>query len=152
MTDVANTPAPGAGSASGATVTGAPIRLDGVEKRFRGQDQPAVGHLDLDIDVAQPQSGRVARHRAVGHDGLLDEVADHLGMRQRLALCVLGDAAERVHAELGNLHVSHSTGINGLGSESIPVAQTTPCSGGRSSLSVNRPRWWSLYRTGSCSV
>ena len=51
MTDVANTPAPGAGSASGATVTGAPIRLDGVEKRFRGQDQPAVGHLDLDIEA-----------------------------------------------------------------------------------------------------
>ncbi|WP_454175113.1 ATP-binding cassette domain-containing protein [Gordonia sputi] len=51
MTDVANTPAPGAASASGPTVTGAPIRLDGVVKRFRGQDEPAVNQLDLDIDA-----------------------------------------------------------------------------------------------------
>ena len=66
MTDVANTPAPGAGSASGATVTGAPIRLDGVEKRFRGQDQPAVGHLDLDIEaghIAPSSAHRVAVRR-----------------------------------------------------------------------------------------
>ncbi|MGV9824250.1 MULTISPECIES: ABC transporter ATP-binding protein [unclassified Gordonia (in: high G+C Gram-positive bacteria)] len=50
MTDVANTPASGE-SSSGRTVTGASIRLDGVVKRFRGQERPAVEHLDLDIDA-----------------------------------------------------------------------------------------------------
>lgn len=33
------------------TVTGVPIRLDGVVKRYRGQDTPAVERLDLDIDA-----------------------------------------------------------------------------------------------------
>ncbi|MDL9945710.1 ABC transporter ATP-binding protein [Gordonia sp. ABSL11-1] len=33
------------------TVTGAPIRLDGVVKRYRGQTKPAVERLDLDIEA-----------------------------------------------------------------------------------------------------
>ncbi|MFW0797684.1 ABC transporter ATP-binding protein [Gordonia sp. CPCC 205515] len=33
------------------TVTGVPIQLDGVVKRYRGQDKPAVERLDLDIDA-----------------------------------------------------------------------------------------------------
>ncbi|MFW0790604.1 ATP-binding cassette domain-containing protein [Gordonia sp. CPCC 205333] len=33
------------------TVTGASIRLDGVVKRYRGQDKPAVERLDLEIDA-----------------------------------------------------------------------------------------------------
>ncbi|WP_308324536.1 ATP-binding cassette domain-containing protein, partial [Klebsiella pneumoniae] len=38
-------------AASDRTVTGASITLEGVVKRYRGQDKPAVERLDLDIDA-----------------------------------------------------------------------------------------------------
>ena len=38
-------------AATDRTVTGASITLEGVVKRYRGQDKPAVESLDLDIDA-----------------------------------------------------------------------------------------------------
>ncbi|MGC5248422.1 ATP-binding cassette domain-containing protein [Gordonia sp. DT219] len=49
---VSNDPVPSDAPASdGRTVTGASIRLDGVVKRYRGQDSPAVERLDLTIEA-----------------------------------------------------------------------------------------------------
>ncbi|MFI8975568.1 ATP-binding cassette domain-containing protein [Nocardia asteroides] len=45
MTEVTSQPAPGR------TVTGASITLDGVVKRYKGQDAPAVRRLDLEIEA-----------------------------------------------------------------------------------------------------
>ncbi|MEV0062191.1 ATP-binding cassette domain-containing protein [Nocardia sp. NPDC050718] len=48
MTEVTSQPAP---AAPERTVTGASITLDGVVKRYKGQDVPAVRRLDLEIDA-----------------------------------------------------------------------------------------------------
>ncbi|APE34314.1 ABC transporter [Nocardia mangyaensis] len=48
MTDVTNQPAPVSPERN---VTGATITLDGVVKRYKGQDEPAVERLDLEIDA-----------------------------------------------------------------------------------------------------
>ncbi|MEU4314865.1 ABC transporter ATP-binding protein [Nocardia sp. NPDC024068] len=48
MTDVTDRPAP---ESPDRNVTGAAIHLDGVVKRFRGQDKPAVQRLDLEIEA-----------------------------------------------------------------------------------------------------
>ncbi|WP_278262449.1 ATP-binding cassette domain-containing protein [Nocardia sp. AG03] len=48
MTDVTSQPAPAAPERN---VTGASITLDGVVKRYKGQDKPAVERLDLEIDA-----------------------------------------------------------------------------------------------------
>ncbi|MFC9433612.1 ATP-binding cassette domain-containing protein [Nocardia sp. NPDC057030] len=49
MTDVTSQPAP----AAERNVTGAAIKLDGVVKRYRGQDRAAVERLDLEIDAGE---------------------------------------------------------------------------------------------------
>ncbi|MFI6041581.1 ATP-binding cassette domain-containing protein [Nocardia sp. NPDC051321] len=49
MTDVTSRPTPGAER----NVTGAAITLDGVVKRYKGQDNPAVERLDLEIDAGE---------------------------------------------------------------------------------------------------
>ncbi|MFD6157021.1 ATP-binding cassette domain-containing protein [Nocardia sp. NPDC060256] len=49
MTDVTSRPAPSAER----NVTGAPIKLDAVVKRYRGQDAPAVKRLDLEIEAGE---------------------------------------------------------------------------------------------------
>ncbi|MDO3648328.1 ATP-binding cassette domain-containing protein [Nocardia mangyaensis] len=48
MTDVTDQPAPVSPERN---VTGATITLDGVVKRYKGQDEPAVARLDLEIDA-----------------------------------------------------------------------------------------------------
>ncbi|MET9211434.1 MULTISPECIES: ATP-binding cassette domain-containing protein [unclassified Nocardia] len=48
MTEVTSQPAP---ATPERTVTGASITLDGVVKRYKGQDAPAVRRLDLEIDA-----------------------------------------------------------------------------------------------------
>ncbi|MGW5436990.1 ATP-binding cassette domain-containing protein [Nocardia asteroides] len=48
MTEVTSQPAP---DAPERTVTGASITLDGVVKRYKGQDEPAVRRLDLEIEA-----------------------------------------------------------------------------------------------------
>ncbi|MGN2640035.1 ATP-binding cassette domain-containing protein [Nocardia takedensis] len=48
MTDAVTT-----GASDQRTVTGASIRLDGVVKRYKGQDKPAVRKLDLDIEAGE---------------------------------------------------------------------------------------------------
>ncbi|MFD3704408.1 ATP-binding cassette domain-containing protein [Nocardia sp. NPDC058658] len=48
MTDVTNRPAPASPQRN---VTGDSITLDGVVKRYKGQDTPAVERLDLEIDA-----------------------------------------------------------------------------------------------------
>ncbi|MFE9577531.1 ATP-binding cassette domain-containing protein [Nocardia sp. NPDC006044] len=47
--EVTNPPAP----AAERNVTGAAIKLDGVVKRYKGQDTPAVERLDLEIDAGE---------------------------------------------------------------------------------------------------
>lgn len=48
MTEVTNRPAP-----AERNVTGASITLDGVVKRYKGEDKPAVERLDLEIEAGQ---------------------------------------------------------------------------------------------------
>ena len=75
----------------GAEVDAARARRDGAEHHVTGRHRKVVG-----VVLADPEE---VDADLLGEDALFDDVADRLRVRQRPALDVVGDVAERVEAE-----------------------------------------------------